>query len=161
MLLYQFPTFCPPLLSFFHPARFLIFIKISTLLIYSIPAWLFHPAGYFHRALLDYFFFIKKIYLHPVLSFCLFIFDLHLIVHTYKLDFQKLYPAQLSIFRKFPPCSFIPSLLDYYFSGKFPPCSFIPSCSIIKFQKKSSPCWFIPYCSFIRYLRVVSVVLFQ
>ena len=50
----------PPLLAFFHPARLLIFRKISTLLVYSIPARLFHPACYFHPALLDYFFFIKK-----------------------------------------------------------------------------------------------------
>ena len=70
----------PPLLAFFHPARLLIFRKISTLLVYSIPTRLFHPACYFHRLFL----FCKEIFTPCSFSFCLFIFDLHLIANANK-----------------------------------------------------------------------------
>ena len=60
----------PPLLAFFHPARLLIFRKISTLLVYSIPARLFLSC--------------KEVFTPCSFSFCLFIFDLHLIANANK-----------------------------------------------------------------------------
>ena len=103
-----------PSARFFPPCSFINFQKNFH------PARLFHPCSIIPSCLLlpsctaRLFLFYKiKIFTPCSFSFCLFIYDLHLIVLTYILNFQKIYPARLSIFRKFPPCSFIPSLLDY------------------------------------------------
>ena len=115
----------PPLLAFFHPARLIIFRKISTLLFYSIPARLFHPA------LLDHFFFIQKIYLHPVLLALVYSILTYTwsCLHTYSIfkkstlllfNFKKIstllvysISARLLIFRKISTLLVYSILLDY------------------------------------------------
>ena len=88
LLVYSIPAWLFHPACYFHPARLvysisarlLIFRKISPLLVYSIPTWLFHPACYFHRLFL----FCKEIFTPCSFSFCLFIFDLHLIANANK-----------------------------------------------------------------------------
>ena len=138
MLFYYFSTFCP-LLAFFHPACLLIFRKISTLLVYSIPARFFHPACYFHPARLLLFY--KKVLTSCSFSFDLFIFDLHLVVLSTTFILYKC-PSYsiivISSFLKLSPCWLI------RFSNNLP-------CSIINFQKNLYPARLFHVCSIINF----------